>query len=591
VSEQSALEIIDLSARSHGAMLAAAVGDALGWPQENRGRRVGGRRGVETKLEFVDWHRRDGGRYASHEDLIRAGEYSDDTQLVLAVARSLAAGNEWWERWTGVELPFWLLYERGGGGATKRAARSWSRGTEPWTREERSRYFAAGGNGVAMRVLPHCIRGATGGDFAPIARSVFADGIATHGHPRAHVGALAYAFALWRALRREDRLAYGALVDEVAQGAGAWSGLPDVDKIPGGWRQTADEQFTGGFERIWDDTVAEVLELLSICAHGIEQGALSVDHEILDQLGCFDSKISGAGTVTAAGAIFIASRYASRPTQGLLAAAFARGADSDTLAAMAGALLGAVNGPDWLGRATERLQDHEYLTHATGALLRGQDGVVGPAPEPPSLSRFWRGLADIGVGTDLDLPDGRRGAVREVVDHSTRTRNSIKTWVVETSDGQTLFLKKVRKLSPAEPTTPSVEVEVPQSDARGRRAVVAVEAANLEQSLSFYRDIVGLEVRRQTPDYVNFGGVVLVLPASCDRMDVASSQLSLSEDVFAATPRIMVFVEASELEALRDRIAAIKLPVSTIEERGGRQRFQCLDPDGTVIELREANGS
>lgn len=589
MSEQPSVESVDLSARSHGAMLAAAAGDALGWPQENRGRRVGGRRGVETKLEFVDWRRREGGRYASHEDLIRAGEYSDDTQLVLAVARALAAGDEWWGQWTRVELPFWLLYERGGGGATKRAARAWSRGAVPWTGEERKPYFAAGGNGVAMRVLPHCIRGATSGDFTPIAHDVFADGVATHGHPRAHVGALAYAFALWRALRREERLAYGALIDEVKEGVAAWSALPAVEEIVTGWREAAEEQFAGGYERVWADTVAEMLELLSICAQGMEQGALSVDRETLDQLGCFDAKISGAGTVTAAGAIFVASRYASRPTQGLLAAAFARGADSDTLAAMAGALLGAVNGLDWLGRAAERLQDYGYLTRATSGLLRGADGVVPPMPEPRAVSRFWRALADVGVGADLDLPDGRRGAVRDVVDHPTRSRNSIKTWVVETSDGQTLFLKKVSKLTPAEQST--TPVESPQPDVRRRRAVVAVEAADLEQSLSFYRDVLGLEVRRQTPDYVNFGGVVLVLPAASDRLDESSSQLRLPEDVFAAKPRIMVFVEAGEFEALRDQIAAAKLPASAIEERGGRRRFHCLDPDGTVIELREANGT
>ncbi len=590
MSEQPAVESVDLSARSHGAMLAAAAGDALGWPQENRGRRVGGRRGVEPKLEFVDWRRREGGRYARHEDLIRAGEYSDDTQLVLAVARSLAAGDEWWERWTLVELPFWLLYERGGGGATKRAAHAWSQGAEPWTGEERKRYLAAGGNGVAMRVLPHCVRGAISADFTPIARDVFADGVATHGHPRAHVGALAYAFALWRALRREERLAYGALVDEVKETVATWSALPTVDEIASGWRDAAEEEFAGGYERVWADTAAEMLELLSICAQGMEQGALSVDRETLDQLGCFDAKISGAGTVTAAGAIFVASRYASRPTQGLLAAAFTRGADSDTLAAMTGALLGAVNGLDWLGRASERLQDYGYLTRATSALLRGADGAAPLAPEPRALSRFWRGLADVGVGVELDLPDGRRGTVRDVVDHPTKTRNSIKTWVVETSDGQTLFLKKVSKL-PAATERPPEPAESAQPGVRRRRAVVAVESDDLERSVSFYRDVLGLEVRRQTPEYVNFGGVVLILPAAGERPDGSSSQLRLPEDVFTSKPKIMIFVDAGELEALRSEIVGAKHPVSIIEERGGRRHFYCLDPDGTVIELREANGS
>ena len=73
-----------LPQRAEAAMLAAAVGDALGWPQENRASRVGGRRGVEPELEFSEWRRREGGSYAPHEETIAAGTYSDDTQLILA---------------------------------------------------------------------------------------------------------------------------------------------------------------------------------------------------------------------------------------------------------------------------------------------------------------------------------------------------------------------------------------------------------------------------------------------------------------------------------------------------------------------------
>src|SRR5215211_5272005 len=126
-------DVVDIRARAEGAMLATAVGDALGWPQEDRSGRVGGRRAVEPRLEFSEWRRREGGRYAAHEEAIGAGEYSDDTQLVLALARALRAGDSWWERLTEVELPFWLFYERGGGAATKRAARSWANGKPPWT--------------------------------------------------------------------------------------------------------------------------------------------------------------------------------------------------------------------------------------------------------------------------------------------------------------------------------------------------------------------------------------------------------------------------------------------------------------------------
>ena len=35
---------------------------------------------------FEDWERRSGGRFFAHREMIRAGEYSDDTQLTLAVS-------------------------------------------------------------------------------------------------------------------------------------------------------------------------------------------------------------------------------------------------------------------------------------------------------------------------------------------------------------------------------------------------------------------------------------------------------------------------------------------------------------------------
>ena len=40
---------------------------------------------------------------------------------------------------------------------------------------------------------------------------------------------------------------------------------------------------------------------------------------------------------------------------------------------MTGAVLGAVNGTDWLGRTAERLQDYSYIREMTSRLLQGSD--------------------------------------------------------------------------------------------------------------------------------------------------------------------------------------------------------------------------
>lgn len=99
----------ELSTRRHeaaqGAMLAFAVGDALGWPLEARGNRVGGTRDLAPELRLRAWVRREGGRFAPHEEHLPRGTYSDDTQLALAVARSLTFDQHWWAYFTEVELP------------------------------------------------------------------------------------------------------------------------------------------------------------------------------------------------------------------------------------------------------------------------------------------------------------------------------------------------------------------------------------------------------------------------------------------------------------------------------------------------------
>lgn len=81
-----------LDQRAKGALLGAAVGDALGWPQEDRSQRIDQNRScpsAKASRSFVSWRRRSGGRFYAHEEVIKAGEYSDDTQLILATARSL----------------------------------------------------------------------------------------------------------------------------------------------------------------------------------------------------------------------------------------------------------------------------------------------------------------------------------------------------------------------------------------------------------------------------------------------------------------------------------------------------------------------
>ena len=137
-------------------------------------------------------------------------------------------------------------------GATLRAAKLLMRDTLPWESADvdRSKYFNAGGNGVAMRIAPHVLAGGALRKFGQIADDVVADGVITHGHPRALVGALAYGFALWCALRTEGTLEFGQLLREVADSPSEWASPRDIGGVWSSWSAAAEGKAKGCFETL-----------------------------------------------------------------------------------------------------------------------------------------------------------------------------------------------------------------------------------------------------------------------------------------------------------------------------------------------------
>src|SRR5674476_34951 len=153
----------DLVDRAVASYLGAAVGDALGWPQENRSSNMD-RQVPAPSIAFRTWHRRGGNRFNAYEEPVLAGEYSDDTQMICAISRKLNKGPSWYEWLVRVELPAFPIYQRGAGRAVLRACRSWLAGVCPWEAQkgtDSTAYFNAGGNGGAMRVLPHAVLAAS----------------------------------------------------------------------------------------------------------------------------------------------------------------------------------------------------------------------------------------------------------------------------------------------------------------------------------------------------------------------------------------------------------------------------------------------
>lgn len=436
--------------KAEGAFLALAAGDALGWPQEVP-RNVRNNRGTELPtVEFREWKRRGGGRFQPFEEVIGPGDYSDDTQLTLAVARCRTNyGPAWWKAFTRLELPLWTIYERGGGGATMRAAKAWSCGRSPWKSNRRDsvrQYFAAGGNGAAMRVLPHALFLAGEEDPLTLMHDVVLDGSATHGHPRALVGATVYAYAAWSLVRRSGTLRFGELLDKLIDEAPAWSKFPKSHRDSGSWFDAADRAANVPYDLIWEQTTCEMRELLQTAHKGLRAGALSDDHAVLNDLGCF-GRTKGSGTSSAAAAAYLASRHAAQPVQGILRAAFAKGADTDTLAAMAGGLMGCLSGVEWLPRPWLQVQDSSYVRRIAYRVALGPDRADQSPVEP--LLHPWSVVSHLATREEREVSFG--GSIRARVvalPNPTPIAKSIavRAWRLETSDGQTMYITKVTRL-------------------------------------------------------------------------------------------------------------------------------------------------
>ena len=482
-------------AKAEGAFLALAAGDALGWPQEMPRNIRGNRAHSGAHVSFEEWTRRGGGRFHPYEEVIHCGEYSDDTQLTLAVARSRTNhGPAWWKAFTRIELPLWVLYERGGGGATKRAAKAWADGSPPWKsskRESIRRYFEAGGNGVAMRVLPHALFLAGQDDPTILMRDVVLDGTATHGHPRALVGATVYAYAAWSLARLSDTLRFGELLDALLDETSEWSGFPTPTRDGSSWFEAANDATAMRYGRIWDQTTREMRELLETARKGLRAGALADDHTVLKDLGCF-GRAKGAGTSSAAGAAYLAARHAAQPVQGILRAAFEKGADTDTLAAMAGGLMGCLAGVDWLPQPWLQVQDSEYLRNIAAKVAQGPTGAserpIEPLPQPQSI------LSNLALNGNQEI--GLGGATRAVAAAGRNLKPLGKTvvvraWKLKTADGQTMYVTKVGRLpkESRERTTNYLQ-QAPRSESNVR--ATAADSPHLESKDAIYR-----EFRRQ----------------------------------------------------------------------------------------------
>lgn len=420
-----------------GALIGAAAADALGWITEFvRGpEHLRQLYGTDQVDRYRAWQKKTGGRFNTYIDHISRGEYSDDTQLTLAVARSLLAdGSVNAEHFAKVELPLWLQYSRGAGATITAGARAANRKSVKWntnffTYQRVGRplsYREAGANGAAMRVGPIALANLRDSDMTY--DGVWRTSIVTHGHPRAIFGAALHAEALrlcvqGAALRQDEFI--GALHAFVTSAA-----VPESADYQT-WLALWNEGAGGSFQAAWEETRAELLSGLDLIARADTADMIP---EVMTTLGCFQSARKGSGAATVLAGLLIFSLLGSDFRKAVVTAINQLGADTDTIGSFVGGLCGACHGyenvpSEW---ATE-LQDYDYFVRVATELSRvaARAGMGGRAilPQrsrtvedlPDLLERLERG--DISKGERVYHPLFGTGWVESVDAQALRRRD------------------------------------------------------------------------------------------------------------------------------------------------------------------------
>lgn len=444
----------------------AAWGDALGFPLELRAGT--GRNPASRATEPVSWKRRVGGRFGPEIEL-PAGTYSDDTQLRLAVCRCIRSRSPFdVEAFSKIELPVFLAYELGAGRGTRAAAHRLGGRAVRWNSnfydERGGRYVDGGGNGAAMRIQPHVwvADGFRSGAYLP---NVLRDAVVTHGHPRAILGAAFHALSLGTALSTRQ-----------IPVSGVWGDMVDyLERIPG--VMASDEAIAERWlplweraqRRSWTDAVKEtgqelrtLLERASKVVPGRNGQPLQDDYTSLArELGGLDPKTRGAGTVSAVLALWIARSGSHDPAGALAVAANLRGSDTDTVATMAGALLGAVAEADPPGELLDR-DLHARQAERLDRIREGEPEEDFPHPDP----LHWQPpptLSDVVGTTDGELAVAGLGPGKPVGEPRTgKGRDTIVWQWLRLEFGQTMVIK--RRLQPQ----PLPDSAVPRPGSRPR---------------------------------------------------------------------------------------------------------------------------
>ncbi|HVD41096.1 MAG TPA: ADP-ribosylglycohydrolase family protein [Solirubrobacterales bacterium] len=327
--------------RIRASALWAACGDALGFITELADSRTMASRGVTGPLSTpVAWRRRVGGRFGPTVEL-PAGAISDDTQLRLATCRSIRGDGVFDpETFAKIELTVWPSYALGAGRGSREAAANLKRRAVSWSTNffasKRSVYVDGGGNGAAMRIQPHVWAAGKKDDWRT---DVIVNAVSTHGHMRGVLGALFHATCLDRSLKSGEPPGPEEWWEIASSLREAAALIESHDLLASLWLGLWEEQSSISLEQAVEGVVAEVFDELEALQR-IGAGAGGFE-DAVEALEAYRPEQRGSGTKTAVLGAVAAWLFKGEPGEAIAACSNRLGIDTDSVATMAGAIVGA----------------------------------------------------------------------------------------------------------------------------------------------------------------------------------------------------------------------------------------------------------
>ncbi|MDD2539722.1 MAG: ADP-ribosylglycohydrolase family protein [Desulfuromonadaceae bacterium] len=431
----------------------AAYGDALGFMSELTDRSGLKKRIGSDKIEqTVQSKRMVGGKFGA-DVVLPPGCYSDDTQLRLSTCRAIRGDGDFdVEAFAKVELPVWLSYALGAGRGTKVAASAFRKTDVNWFsnffEEGGISYTEGGGNGAAMRIQPHVWASKQPQAPQTFILDVIKNSVTTHGHPRGFLGAVFHALSLAQAMNKS--IAPGPV--EWKEAIYFFERVPSIIKndyeLSTLWLPKWEQKSKYNLEDYCHEIKIECLGDIRAIESMLEERPNEAYNKILHSLGAFTDQFRGTGTKTAILASILAWLFKNEsPIVPLQVSSNAFRSDTDTIATMAGAIIGATvslppDGP---------ISDKEYIVSEAERLDKISKGINERSFHYPDLLKWDPPKTQIDVvrvnNGELFLAGISKASTISDIFESRGGSETIWQWL-KLEFGQTILAKRRKDLIP-----------------------------------------------------------------------------------------------------------------------------------------------